>query len=294
MVVTVSDLVDLTELDYRINERVTLRDLLFRRRYVDASIGMRDAREMRKSDFDRYRMQRREDGAAENTINHELNLVRRGYRLAILDGLLETAPRIEFFRIGLRNARTDFLRPSEFDQVLEEVNRRDRAIGDLVEFLFVSGWRRGEAVALEWSSISDDAITLSARDTKEGKLSSRGHARFLPLIGRLAEVMDRRRTARTPEIAHVFHRAGKPVGDFRKLWRSSLRAAGLNPKTVVHALRRSFCIYAVDSGLSPDVVRQFTGHRTPEVFSRYNICDRARLVSASKRLSDYLASDKDS
>jgi hypothetical protein len=45
----------------------------------------------------------------------------------------------------------------------------------------------------------------------------------------------------------------------------------------------------VRAGVNPDVARQISDHRTPSIFSRYNIISEDDLRQAMKRTSDYLA-----
>ena len=45
----------------------------------------------------------------------------------------------------------------------------------------------------------------------------------------------------------------------------------------------------VRAGVNPDIARQISGHRTPAIFSRYNIISEADIRQAVKRTSDYLA-----
>ena len=45
----------------------------------------------------------------------------------------------------------------------------------------------------------------------------------------------------------------------------------------------------VQAGVNPDVARQISGHRTPAIFSRYNIISESDLRQAVRQTSEYLA-----
>ena len=59
---------------------------------------------------------------------------------------------------------------------------------------------------------------------------------------------------------------------------------------IPHDFRRSAVRNMVRAGVNPDIARQISGHRTPAIFSRYNIISEADLRQAVQRTSDYLAS----
>ena len=93
----------------------------------------------------------------------------------------------------------------------------------LVEFLYLSGWRKGEAAKLEWRDVdlNGKAVRLRIENSKNKE------ARILPLTGRLLEIVEQRRSARRLDCPHVFHLKGRPIKDFRKTWRSACVAAGV-------------------------------------------------------------------
>jgi len=88
-----------------------------------------------------------------------------------------------------------------------------------VTFLYLSGWRVSEMKALEWRDF--DAAGMLVRLRPE--ISKNKDGRLLPLRNELLEVVERARETRLPECAFVFHRNGKPVGDFRKAWKAACK-----------------------------------------------------------------------
>src|SRR4030095_13860828 len=102
---------------------------------------------------------------------------------------------------------------------------------DLVEFLFVTGWRFGEAAKLKWSNVEDDRIWI-------GTSKSRDRRAIRSAGDELVAIMQRRLQRRRND--WVFHREGKPINDFRWRWQRALEKAGFaDRKWIDHALRRS-------------------------------------------------------
>ena len=69
--------------------------------------------EVRPSDIERYRERRRQDGAAEATVNRELTCLRAVYRTAITDGKVEKSPVLPRFFYKERNQRVRQLTDEE-------------------------------------------------------------------------------------------------------------------------------------------------------------------------------------
>ena len=104
----------------------------------------------------------------------------------------------------------------------------------------------------------------------------------------LFTIVARRVANRRLDCPYIFHRNGKQMGEFRKVWRRACAEAGVSGK-LFHDFRRTAVRNMVRAGVNPDIARQISGHRTPTIFSRYNIIDEADLRRAIDHTSDYLA-----
>lgn len=77
----------------------------------------------------------------------------------------------------------------------------------------------------------------------------------------------------------VFHRNGKPMGDFRKVWAKACESAGVSGK-LVHDLRRTAARDFRRAGVSEGEIMRLCGWKTRDMFDRYNIIDSADLSHA--------------
>ena len=86
----------------------------------------------------------------------------------------------------------------------------------------------------------------------------------------------------------VFHRDGRAIKSIRYAWEMACTAAGLSGK-IPHDFRRTAVRNMVRSGIPERVAMQMTGHRTRDVFERYNIVSPGDLQEAAKRLGEAFA-----
>ena len=111
------------------------------------------------------------------------------------------------------------------------------------------------------------------------------------LGGEVLEILKRREAARLAErngepvvSDYVFHRQGKRVIDFKRVWRSAVKAAGL-PHKMFHDLRRSGVRNMIRRGVPEVVAMSISGHRTRSTFDRYSITSGADQRAAMEAVS---------
>ena len=149
-------------------------------------------------------------------------------------------------------------------------------------FLFFSTWRIGEVRTLRWRDYdrSERAIRLRPEHSKNR------HGRVLPVEGELAVLIERRLQQRRLDCPYIFHRDGKPIGNFRKVWNRACAAIGLSGR-IPHDLRRSGVRHLINAGIDPHVVMAFSGHRTASMLRRYHIVNLSDLRAAAAQSSAY-------
>jgi integrase len=182
-------------------------------------------------------------------------------RLAKRKKLIDDIPLIEKFRED--NARQGFFEKEEVERL---VSFLPEDLKDFVWFAYFSGWRKGEIAKLEWRDIEGDVVRLRPEisKTKDG--------RVLILVGELAEIIERRRALRSDLNPLVFRREnGEPVRRFYRSWKTALRKAGIPEERVFHGLRRTSVRNMTRAGVSRQVAKQISGHKTDSMFNRYDI-----------------------
>ena len=180
------------------------------------------------------------------------------------------------------NARQGFFERSDFEAVIRRLGHPD--VQDFCEWFYRTGMRPKEIRSLEWVSFDRETSTLRlhTRDTKTG------YGRILPLEGELRAIIARRLTSRRLDCRLIFHRNGKPLGDFRKRWRRACRAAGIEGK-ILYDFRRTAVRNLVRAGVDPTVATKISGHRTRSVFDRYNIISETDIRDALLKTEAYVA-----
>ncbi|MCI0404131.1 MAG: site-specific integrase [Acidobacteria bacterium] len=311
--VRVSELLDAFEKDAELRGLRGLDRLRSHVKQVRDTFGDWRAVKMTPRAIDNYVADCLEDGVRPATVNRRLQVLSQSFRLAVERGVLATGPRIRRLSEA-GNARQGFFEP---DQVEAVVERLPEHLKDLVRFAALCGWRRREIVSLNWSDVDVKGGVIRLRPEN----SKTGEGRLLVLEGELREVIERRLRARQVETpggetmlaAHVFHKNGEPVGDFRKAWESACAQAGLGELAcrtcgksadghtckdckaptryrgrLFHDLRRSAVRNLVRAGVPERVAMMVSGHKTRSIFDRYNIVAEADLRAAMQKQEAYL------
>jgi integrase len=268
--------------DYEVNRKRSIRSAELSIRHLRNYFGLHRAVDIRTDQISDYVLVRRQEGAANGSINRELSCLKRMFNLALKAGRLSHAPYIPL--LDENNARQGFLDHNLFITLRQALPDYLR---DPVSFLYLSGWRLGEMQTLQWRDVdvAGKLIRLRAEHSKNKA------TRILPLAGELLEVIERARDSRRLDCQLVFHRQGRPIGDFRKAWSNACRSAAVDG-LIVHDLRRSAIRNMVRAGIPERVAMALSGHKTRSVFDRYNIVSEADLAEASERLHAHLASQQ--
>lgn len=297
--VTIADLVDLLRRDYEVNRRKSASIVKFHvRRIVEHFEPTQAADRIRAQDLNGYVSARVAAGAAPATIRNELSALRRMFTLAVAAGLVAEAPKFPTIRV--RNARQDFLTEAQLADVLAFVRSSESDDGrvgsddvaDVIEFAALTGWRSSEVRGLRWRNVDFGryVVRLDEGATKSGK------AREFPFDALPAlEALLRKRLGVTRDVERerdrivdrVFHRRGRPVADFRYLWRRATEAAGA-PGATFHGLRRRAVRNLESAGVPRGVAMALIGHETEDMYRRYGVVDDGRLRAGVAQLRDYL------
>ncbi|SRR6266498_6100545 len=94
--------------------------------------------------------------------------------------------------------------------------------------------------------------------------------------------------AHSPECPYVFHRYGKWIRYPYVAWRNACRDAGLSGK-FCHDFRRTAVRNLVRAGVPERVAMMIIGHKTRDIFERYNIVSDRDLQEAARRVEECIA-----
>lgn len=149
-----------------------------------------------------------------------------------------------------------------------------------------TGMRKGEILNLRWSQVDlrIGAIKLSAEDTKTN------FARTVYLTSRVIQELKRLPRRLGTDFVFVNPETGTRWEDARKLFIRARRNAELT-HVWFHDLRRSFVTNASRRGVPESVVMRMSGHRTRNVFDRYNIVEDEDVRNAVKAIEAGTARD---
>lgn len=269
--------------DYEINGKRTLYDVQKRiEKHLEPFFGGRRMASITTSDIRAYAKQRQAGGAANATINRELAIVKRAFRLAEQAGKILHRPHIPMLKE--RNVRQGFFERDEFEAVRAELPGTLRG---LITFAYLTGWRTSEVLGLQWSTVDreEKLVRLEPGTTKNDE------GRTFPYSGlpELADVVDgawaeHQRLASEGKLCPwVFHRDGKRIKSFRNAWLAACERAGL-PGKLVHDFRRTAVRNLVRAGVPDTVAMKLTGHKTRSVFDRYAVTSEADLRDAVRML----------
>jgi integrase len=225
---------------------------------------------------------------ANSTINRELAILGRLFRLAYENGKLLRLPVIR--KLKEPPPRRGFFERDQFEAVRRRL-RPDLQV--VVDLAYRFGWRvRSEVLTLERRHLDLGAGTLrldpGTTKNDEGRLV------YLPidLKAQLAAQVERVRTLERQTgsiVPYLFPRLrgrlrGRRVRDFRKAWETACRKAGV-PGMLRHDFRRTAVRNLVNAGVAERVAMTVTGHKTRAIFDRYHIVSPADLQDVARRLT---------
>jgi integrase len=233
-----------------------------------------------------YIANRRAANASSATINRELAIVRRGFKLGAREDppLVQRQPAI--MALEENNVRQGFLEQDQYEKLLEELPAN-------LKELFVCGYhvgtRKNELRRIQWPQVDFDAglIRLPATQTKTKK------PRTLPIYGDMWRCLEGLRATCPADCVWVFRGARKhPVDNHLNGWAEACERAGLSG-LLFHDLRRSALRNMKRAGVQDKVAMEISGHRTRSVFDRYNIVDEADIRGAGELLEKYAKQRKE-
>ena len=237
--------------DYKINARKSADKVGQTVSHLRNVFGMDRMIEITTDRIKAYVIHRQEDGAANATINRELATLKRMFSLGLQESKVVTKPYIP--TLVENNVRSGFFEHDDFIRLRKALPEDLRP---LVTFAHYTGWRAREIKTLRWNQVDlkAGAVRLNPGTTK----NNQGRLIFLhPDVRESFAALWKNRRLDCP---WVFHRGGRPIGDFRGAWESACKKAGLSGM-LFHDFRRTAVRNMVRAGVPERVAMRFLGIR---------------------------------
>lgn len=285
--VRISALLQLVVENYRLHDRADLHEAEQRiEKLLKPEFGQLRAAAFSTKALNAYIARRQKEGKKNSTINRELALLRRAFRLGY-----EHDPQL-VFRVPVikalpeNNVREGFLEADKYRLILD-------ALTDEIKPVFVVayhlGMRTGELLALKrsWVDLSEGLIYVNGRVTKNR------NPKTAPIYGDMKPWLEMLLSGQieSPKCVWLFSRNGQPVKDFKADWAKACESAGV-PELLFHDLRRTAVRNMIRAGVPEKVAMLISGHKTASMLWRYNITDTRDIKEAGKRTERYLEAQK--
>jgi integrase len=204
------------------------------------------------------------------------------------------------------NVRKGFFEASEYKALKDTLPEELRPI---VAFGYHSGWRISEILGLAWDRMDLHEGTARLEPGKTKNEEGRTFYMNRELMEEMRVVHRKRRLGRP----YVFHRNGESIKGFRKAWIRACIKVGLCeplkdehgnpilvkgrkggekvakiPTKIFHDFRSPAIRDMVRAGISERVAMEASGHKTRNVFDRYDIVTDQDLRDAARKKQAYL------
>ena len=205
------------------------------------------------------------------TLDFEVEILKRMLNYAVAAKMLDSNPLAGTKLLRQPNIRMRVIGEEDFKRLNDAC---EPALKPIVLMAFDTGMRKREVLDLRWNQVDMKAgsIRLAPQDTKGGE------HRIIPLTARLKAALVS--LPRRLGCEYVFPAEnGRPWRNLDRIFLRAIESAHLEGLWF-HDLRRSFITNARKKGVPESVVMRLSGHRTREVFDRYNIVSEDDLWKA--------------
>jgi integrase len=237
---------------------------------VGPFFGKLRAQRVSEDIISKYIAKRRDEGAANGTINREMTLLRRAFTISRI-------PRPPIPRLSEKaGIRRNFLTDEQYFKLSAGLEKEELWMRTLVELAATYGLRRGELLNLRVEQVdkATDRVKLEADQTKGETARVFGlNPITKPLVFAMME-------GKAPSDYLLTREDGRRVKDFRKRWAKVCKRAGI-PRFLLHDFRRTAVRNMVRTGIPRNVAKAISGHKTDAIFDRYDITDNERDIDAA-------------
>src|SRR5262245_1676302 len=283
---------------YSVNEARNVKEVGRRLTHLDPFFGRYRAIVIDAPLIEEYKALRKAQGAANGTLNREVGVLGKMLSLAVEDGRVARKPKIR--KLDEKAAvRRGFVEQQAFDRIMKHL-APDLQLAALTAYTLA--WRmKSEVLKLRWQDVDLTFGTVSiptsknddprrCRITPELLVRLKEHrARMLEVFGKLPEHV----FVRLPHAWAQKAKVGSRLFNIDVAWRQACQRAAIDGDTpelatlLIHDLRRSGVRNLVRSGVTEGVAMSFSGHRSRDVFERYNIGSDDDQVDAMTKVQAF-------
>jgi len=232
-------------------------------KHLNAAFGDCILSELSARPIAEYKVRRRNEGLAANTVNNELRLLSHAYNLAIREWeWADSNPVSRVSKEKVNNQAERWLTHEEEQSILA---LSPLWLREIVIFAINTGLRQDELIKLSWDRVDLFRRTLTILEQKnKGKDT-------LPLNARALDVLKARHKVRSIKSNLVFFNKESEPHDASNLRRSFylyVEKAKVN-KCRFHDLRHTFATRLVQAGVDLYKVQKLMRHKSPIMTQRY-------------------------
>jgi integrase len=240
---------------------------------------MRATDALRSAAIQGYQDKRKAEKAANGTINRELAVLSCAFTLGYEHTPRLVPEKLHFKRLKESEARKGFIEEKQYRLLAAKC--KEPFMRAMLALGYTYGFRKAELLGMKVCNV--DLL----RGTVGIYTSKNGDARKVSLTKEAEQLLAACIAGKGPEEALFTRRelSGKqvPVADFRGTWDTLAEAAGC-AGLLFHDLRRSAVRNMVRAGIPETVCMKISGHKTRDVFDRYDISSERDLIDAAKKL----------
>lgn len=210
-----------------------------------------------------YKVRRRDEGAAPNTVNNELRLLSHAFNLAVREWeWIELNPVSRVSKEKVNNQIERWLTHEEEEKLL---SASPEWLQEIIIFAINTGLRQGEILDLTWDRVDLFRRTLTILEQKnKGKDT-------LPINNQALEVLKAKYKVRSIKTNFVFYSKEGTRIDAANLLRAFYMAwdKAEIAKLRFHDLRHTFATRLVQAGVDLYKVQKLMRHKSPIMTQRY-------------------------
>jgi len=211
----------------------------------------------------KYKMLRKDEGAAPATINRELAMLSKAFSLAVKEWeWLKDNPVSKVPKEKEDNKRDRWLSDDEEASLLEH---SPEWLRDIILFSLHTGLRQDELLSLTWERVNILRKTILIKDTKNGK------PKTIPLNKTALGILESKARVISIKGRIVFHsKCGTKIDkhNLRRAFVIAMERAGIEDFTF-HGLRHTFATRLAQSGCDLYKISKLLGHKDIKTTQRY-------------------------